>query len=60
MGFPFAFLLGFVAGVTNILPYFGPFVGFGDGWFVGCKVRKSVGAAVGSALWNRSRIEKQK
>ena len=26
--FPFAFLLGIVAGVTNILPYIGPLLGF--------------------------------
>lgn len=28
LGYPFAFLLGIVAAVTNILPYIGPFLGF--------------------------------
>ena len=28
MGFPFAFLLGIIAALTNILPYIGPIVGF--------------------------------
>ena len=28
IGFPFAFLLGLIAGITNILPYIGPFIGF--------------------------------
>lgn len=27
VGFPYPFILGFVAGVTNILPYIGPFLG---------------------------------
>lgn len=27
IGFPYPFILGFVAGVTNILPYIGPFLG---------------------------------
>jgi len=28
MDFPFAFLLGIIAGITNILPYIGPIIGF--------------------------------
>lgn len=28
VGFPYPFVLGFVAGVTNILPYIGPVIGF--------------------------------
>lgn len=28
IGFPFPFLLGFIAAITNILPYIGPFLGF--------------------------------
>lgn len=28
VGFPYPFILGFVAGVTNILPYIGPILGF--------------------------------
>jgi len=28
MGYPFAFILGIVAAITNILPYIGPFIGF--------------------------------
>ena len=28
IGYPFAFLLGILAGITNILPYIGPFLGF--------------------------------
>lgn len=28
IGFPFAFLLGLLAAITNILPYIGPFIGF--------------------------------
>lgn len=27
VGFPYPFILGFIAGVTNILPYIGPFLG---------------------------------
>lgn len=28
IGFPYPFILGFVAGITNILPYIGPIIGF--------------------------------
>lgn len=28
VGFPYPFILGFVAGITNILPYIGPIIGF--------------------------------
>ncbi len=28
IGFPYPFILGFIAGVTNILPYIGPVIGF--------------------------------
>lgn len=35
MDFPFAFLLGVVAAVTNILPYIGPFLGFVPALIVG-------------------------
>jgi putative permease len=28
IGFPYPFVLGFIAGVTNILPYIGPIIGF--------------------------------
>jgi putative permease len=28
IGFPYPFILGFVAGITNILPYIGPVIGF--------------------------------
>jgi len=28
IGFPYPFILGFVAGITNILPYIGPILGF--------------------------------
>jgi putative permease len=28
IGYPFAFLLGLIAAITNILPYIGPFLGF--------------------------------
>ena len=28
IGFPFPFVLGFIAGITNILPYIGPVIGF--------------------------------
>jgi putative permease len=28
VGFPYPFILGFVAGITNILPYIGPVIGF--------------------------------
>lgn len=28
VGFPYPFILGFIAGVTNILPYIGPLIGF--------------------------------
>lgn len=28
VGFPYPFILGFIAGVTNILPYIGPIIGF--------------------------------
>ena len=35
IGFPFAFLLGIVAAVTNILPYIGPILGFAPALVVG-------------------------
>ena len=35
LDFPFAFLLGIVAGVTNIVPYVGPFVGYAPALVVG-------------------------
>jgi putative permease len=35
VGFPYAFVLGFVAGVTNILPYIGPIIGFVPALLVG-------------------------
>jgi putative permease len=28
IGFPYPFILGFIAGITNILPYIGPLIGF--------------------------------
>jgi putative permease len=34
VGFPYPFILGFVAGVTNILPYIGPVIGFVPAFFV--------------------------
>ena len=34
IGFPYPFLLGFIAGVTNILPYIGPILGFVPALFV--------------------------
>ena len=34
IGFPYPFILGFVAGVTNILPYIGPVIGFVPALFV--------------------------
>jgi putative permease len=35
MGYPFAFLLGVVAAITNILPYIGPFLGFAPALIIG-------------------------
>lgn len=35
IGFPYPFILGFVAGVTNILPYIGPVIGIVPAIFVG-------------------------
>ncbi len=35
MDYPFAFLLGLVAAITNILPYIGPIIGFLPALFVG-------------------------
>jgi putative permease len=35
MGYPFAFILGIVAGLTNILPYLGPFIGYVPALVVG-------------------------
>lgn len=35
MGYPFAFILGIVAGLTNILPYLGPFIGYVPALIVG-------------------------
>lgn len=32
--FPYPFILGFVAGVTNILPYIGPIIGFIPAFFI--------------------------
>jgi len=34
IGFPYPFILGFVAGVTNILPYVGPIIGLIPGLFI--------------------------
>ncbi len=34
VGFPYPFILGFIAGVTNILPYIGPVIGFVPAFFV--------------------------
>lgn len=34
IGFPYPFILGFVAGVTNILPYIGPVIGFVPAFFI--------------------------
>lgn len=34
VGFPYPFILGFVAGVTNILPYIGPVLGFIPAFFI--------------------------
>lgn len=35
IGYPFAFILGMVAAVTNILPYIGPFLGFAPALIIG-------------------------
>ena len=35
IGYPFAFLLGLVAALTNILPYIGPFIGFAPALIIG-------------------------
>lgn len=35
IGYPFAFLLGLIAGITNILPYIGPFIGYVPALVVG-------------------------
>lgn len=35
IGFPYPFILGFIAGVTNILPYIGPVIGVIPAIFVG-------------------------
>lgn len=34
LGFPYPFILGFIAGVTNILPYIGPVIGFIPAFFI--------------------------
>jgi putative permease len=34
IGFPYPFILGFIAGVTNILPYIGPIIGFLPAFFI--------------------------
>jgi putative permease len=34
IGFPYPFILGFVAGITNILPYIGPVIGFIPAFFI--------------------------
>ena len=34
VGFPYPFILGFIAGVTNILPYIGPVIGFVPAFFI--------------------------
>lgn len=34
IGFPYPFILGFIAGITNILPYIGPVIGFVPAFFV--------------------------
>ncbi len=35
IGFPYAFLLGVVGGITNIIPYVGPLLGWGSALLVG-------------------------
>ncbi len=35
LGYPFAFLLGIVAAITNILPYIGPFLGYAPALIIG-------------------------
>lgn len=35
IGFPYPFILGFIAGVTNILPYIGPVIGIVPAIFIG-------------------------
>ncbi len=35
IGYPFAFLLGLIAAITNILPYLGPFLGFAPALIIG-------------------------
>lgn len=34
IGFPYPFIIGFFAGVTNILPYIGPIIGFIPAFFI--------------------------
>ncbi len=34
VGFPYPFILGFIAGITNILPYIGPVIGFVPAFFI--------------------------
>ena len=34
IGFPYPFILGFIAGITNILPYIGPVIGFVPAFFI--------------------------
>jgi putative permease len=34
IGFPYPLILGFFAGITNILPYIGPVIGFIPGFFI--------------------------
>lgn len=34
IGLPYAFLFGFIAGVTNIIPYIGPYIGIAPALFV--------------------------
>ena len=46
IGMPYAFLLGFIAGVANIIPYLGPYIGLAPALAIGLVTSLPKGIAV--------------
>jgi putative permease len=50
LGFPYPFVLGFIAGITNILPYVGPVIGFIPGLLVGIMSKDPQAGMLGMSM----------
>ncbi len=50
VGFPYPFILGFIAGVTNILPYIGPVIGFVPAFFIALLSKDPNASMAGMAI----------